>query len=136
MAWLGDARLKMMGRLRYARRQATTAGTTCLGMGVRNFFLSFKILSSSCMSITCFRESSENKPARNLSSKYQIEGAIVNQFRKLKFPVVMRTNWKMICQQPLNIQADLVGMNVKKGNTSSMTWFPKVSNLCHPSGAW
>ena len=29
--------------------------------------------------------------AKNLSSKYQREGAIVSQLRKLRFPVLMRT---------------------------------------------
>ena len=42
----------------------------------------------------------------------------------LKFPVEMRTNWKMTCQHPLNIQADLWGINVHQGNTSSIMWLP------------
>ena len=31
----------------------------------------------------------------------------------------MRTAWKMTCQHPLNIQADLCGTKVHQGNTSS-----------------
>ena len=31
----------------------------------------------------------------------------------------MRTAWKMTCQHPLNIQADLCGTKVHHGNTSS-----------------
>ena len=71
-----------------------------------------------------------------LSSKYQIDGAIVSQFKKLRFPVEMRIIWNIICQQPLKIQAVLWGMKVQKGNTSSTMWFPRVSKACQEGGAW
>ena len=37
----------------------------------------------------------ENRMDRNLSSKYQMDGAIVNQFRKLRLPVPVVQKYKL-----------------------------------------
>jgi hypothetical protein len=48
------------------------------------FLFSFIILSSICRLRTCLQEEAEKMEVKNLSSKYQMEGAMVNQFRKLE----------------------------------------------------
>ena len=73
---------------------------------------------------------------RNWSSKNQMEGSIVNQLRKERFPVEMRISWNKIWPNPLIIPANRRGISVKRGRINSTTWLPNVSNWCHHSGAF
>ena len=93
MAWLGEARLATMGRLSQAMPRPTTKLTNRLSQLVRGFE---ETSSSFCSSFTCFLASAENIELKKRSSRYQMEGVIVNQLRKLRLPVEMSTSCKMI----------------------------------------
>ena len=93
MAWLGEARLATIGRLSQAMPRPTTKLTNRLSQLVRGFE---ETSSSFCSSFTCFFASVQNIELKKPSSRYQMEGAIVNQLRKLRLPVDISTSWKII----------------------------------------
>lgn len=58
---------------------------------------------------------------------------MVSQFKKDRFPLIIRTIWKRIWINPPKT-AIFLGKNIMKGAISSTKWFPKTSNLCHSAG--
>ena len=52
------------------------------------------LLNSCILMTSCLADEDENRNARLLSSKHIILGRIVNQLRKLKFPLIIKMTWK------------------------------------------